>query len=252
MPRQTHTDGQEPRWPLRPRDPVAAVGGPRRRHEKHRDDGGPPWTKQRGRPRSERLEKAIIDATFELLRDHGLAGVSMEGVAHLAGVAKTTVYRRWARKTDLLRDVIASVDQPPMTPPGDSVRGDILFTLSVVADPSRHCPVGSLMVRISADLCQHPELVSAFKRHLVAPRREVLRDVLARGVAEELIDADADLGLIMDMLIAPVMVRSYVMFEPLSGADLERLVDIVLTGIAPGKGAGEPALASREPVARDR
>ena len=55
-----------------------------------------------GRPRSERAEQAIIDATIEAIGEHGIDGVSCEDVASRAGVGKATLYRRWAGKEDLL------------------------------------------------------------------------------------------------------------------------------------------------------
>ena len=53
--------------------------------------------KGRGRPRLQATDQAIFDAAAELIRERGYDGFSMAAVADRAGVAKTTVYRRWPK-----------------------------------------------------------------------------------------------------------------------------------------------------------
>src|SRR5919108_1899012 len=80
-----------------------------------------------GRPRSERAEKAILEATLDLLAEEsGVAGVSMEAVAARAGVGKTTIYRRWPNKEALIVQALASMKAPLPEPAGVSVREDLL------------------------------------------------------------------------------------------------------------------------------
>src|ERR1039458_10796037 len=60
----------------------------------------------RGRPRSERARKAILEAAAELLLARGLSAVSMDAVAEQAGVSKATIYRWWPTKETLALDVL--------------------------------------------------------------------------------------------------------------------------------------------------
>ena len=55
----------------------------------------------RGRPRSEKARKAVLDAAAELLLARGLSAVSMDVVAERAGVSKATIYRWWPTKETL-------------------------------------------------------------------------------------------------------------------------------------------------------
>src|SRR5262245_30385720 len=80
-----------------------------------------------GRPRSETAERAIIEATLDLIAADGLAAVSIEGVAAKAGVGKTTIYRRWPNKDALICDAAASLKAPLPELPGESVREDLLL-----------------------------------------------------------------------------------------------------------------------------
>ena len=63
-------------------------------------------TPQRGRPRSERARKAILEAASELLLARGLSAVSMDAVAERAGVSKATIYRWWPTKETLALDAL--------------------------------------------------------------------------------------------------------------------------------------------------
>ena len=63
----------------------------------------------RGRPRSPEAEQAILNATLRMLGAKGVAGTTIEGVAADAGVGKTTIYRRWPTKTDLILAAISDL-----------------------------------------------------------------------------------------------------------------------------------------------
>src|SRR5689334_19582780 len=60
-----------------------------------------------GRPREEATEAAITVAARSVLADKGVARMSMELVAAKAGVAKSTLYRRWPSKVELAVHAVA-------------------------------------------------------------------------------------------------------------------------------------------------
>ena len=84
-------------------------------------DHGPAAGRRPGRPRSERAEQAIIEATLELFAEKGAEGLCVEEVAARAGVGKATVYRRWHSKEDLLLAALGSMKSPLPETDGDSV-----------------------------------------------------------------------------------------------------------------------------------
>src|SRR5580692_10743847 len=89
-----------------------------------------------GRPRSERADRAIIEATLSLLAESGAAGLCIEKVAARAGVGKSTIYRRWPGKEDLLLHAMASLKVPLPEPRGRSVREDLKAVLGAMAEQS--------------------------------------------------------------------------------------------------------------------
>src|SRR5271168_3505369 len=85
---------------------------------------------QRGRPRSQVADRAILTAAAELLADRGLAAMSIEEVAARAGVGKTTIYRRWPSKGLLALDAfVTSFREEQPLPDTGTLRGDLLAAL---------------------------------------------------------------------------------------------------------------------------
>lgn len=189
----------------------------------------------RGRPRSAEAERAILAATVELFTSRGLAGLSVEAVAARAGVAKTTIYRRWPSKEELLLAAVTAVKGPPPEPPGRSVRGDLLHLLRRTGRSGDGAadPWAALVGRLSAESEAHPDLAVEAWRRAIGPRRVVFGRVLARGVAEGLIRPGLDLELVADMLIAPVVGKTRPGRPPLTDGQIELVVDTVLRGLAP-------------------
>src|SRR5882762_3584246 len=109
-----------------------------------------PATERRpGRPRSAATDEAILDAAVDLLSEQGFLALTIEAVAARAGVAKTTLYRRWSNKDDLLLDAVSCLKGPPFDPPGGSVRDDTLYMLTRMRDGWFKGRFGRLMSRLA-------------------------------------------------------------------------------------------------------
>ncbi len=86
-----------------------------------------------GRPRSARVDEAIIHAVIDLLTAGTTAeALSIEAVAARAGVGKATIYRRWPNKDALLVDAVASLKGPLPQITGESVLADLVTLLRPV------------------------------------------------------------------------------------------------------------------------
>ncbi len=186
-----------------------------------------------GRPRSERAERAILDAALELFAESGVAGVCIEAVAARAGVGKATIYRRWAGKEDLLLDALALLKSPLPEPGGESVREDLIAMLRVMcqdsADPVRMRRYALLM----GEGEKYPKILQRYKGTVVEPRREMIRSVVRRGIATGELRPDADVEVAMYLLMGAVMARGKHDAEQIPADYPERVVDEVLLGLAP-------------------
>ncbi|MFL6057205.1 MAG: TetR/AcrR family transcriptional regulator [Actinoallomurus sp.] len=188
-----------------------------------------------GRPRSERAAKAIVDATLALLAEEGgVAGVSIEAVAARAGVGKTTIYRRWPNKEALIIDALAALKEPFPEPRGESVREDLIaLARAFVADKSDKKRMDCYWSVLGSSE-RYPELMARFTREVIEPRREVMREILRRGIASGELRPDLDVELAMWTLTGSVAHRARAHGAgPVPEDFAGRVVDTLLTGLAP-------------------
>ena len=82
-----------------------------------------------GRPRQAELDHRLESAVLALLREGGPAAVTVEGVAARSGVAKTSIYRRHANRSELLTTVLSNAIGVPQVPDEGTVRDKIRFAL---------------------------------------------------------------------------------------------------------------------------
>jgi AcrR family transcriptional regulator len=193
-------------------------------------------SRKRGRPRNEQAEAAILDAALGVLADHGYAGLTVEAVAARAGVAKTTVYRRWPGKGELLVDALTTVKHSAGDLPGGSVADDLKWLMERMRRAWTSGDHGKIMRRLSAEGNDQPELYRMFCDRVVAPRRALVRSILQRGVDEGVIRDDVDLDDVIDMLSAPTIVSVMTLREKITRRQVEFVIDTVLAGIAPRSG----------------
>jgi AcrR family transcriptional regulator len=185
-----------------------------------------------GRPRSERAEQAIIDATIEAIGERGIDGVHCEDVAARAGVGKATLYRRWPGKEDLLIAAFAAMRRPLPQPRGESVREDLIRLLTVVAadaDDPRYAQQYALLHGAGE---RYPRLVARYKERVVEPRRDLVRSVLRRGVDTGELRTDIDVEVAMLLLTGAVMARGKHDSSPAAPGFVDSAVDELLRGIA--------------------
>jgi AcrR family transcriptional regulator len=186
-----------------------------------------------GRPRSERADRAIIEAALSVFAESGTEGLCIERVAARAGVGKATIYRRWPGKEDLLLDAIGALQNPLPEPAGKSVRADLVAILGAmrdsVADPRRAREFALLL----GEGAKYPRLMARYVETILEPRREVIRSVLRRGVAAGELRPDADIEVALFMLTGAVLARGK--YDPGSFPPgyVERVVDELLLGLAP-------------------
>lgn len=149
----------------------------------------------RGRPRSAETERAIVDATLELLVEEGYGGMSMEGVAARAKVGKAAIYRRWSSKAELLVDALSSYAAGDVPYPDT---GDLRADLLAMLEATQACMAGrdgAIMQAFAAEKARYPELREQFEVTFIAERRAHLDQVLTAAIARGDLPADTDRGI---------------------------------------------------------
>lgn len=195
------------------------------------DAGADLERKAPGRPRSAKADEAIIGAVIALLSEgQSVDAISMEAVAARAGVGKATIYRRWANKEAMLIDAVRTMKGPPVQPPGNSVREDLIVIVGS-SRSQRMAEYGKVTACLLPELVRDDELRRVYQA-VVEPRREVTRGVLRRGIASGELRADLDIEMSLLMLTAPAMVQNMLRWYPdvAEQGFTEALVDAFLRG----------------------
>ncbi|GAA3996378.1 TetR/AcrR family transcriptional regulator [Streptomyces plumbiresistens] len=189
----------------------------------------------RGRPRSEAVERAIVEAVMKLLEDGvPLAELSIERIARTAGVGKATIYRRWSGKEELFVDVVRTAEPVDPELPGTSIRDDLVALLEQLRQRGLMTRSSALLHSVYAQMKSSPRVWAAYHATVIAPRRRIQIDVLRRGQENGELRGDIDVELMNDMFAGPMLVRTVMRPDADLPAGLsEQIVDMVLEGLRP-------------------
>jgi AcrR family transcriptional regulator len=184
-----------------------------------------------GRPRSIEADEAILDAATDVFIECGWDGLTMEGVAARAGVGKTTIYRRYASRLDLLlaaaRRLSQEKDQAPDT---GTLRGDLVGLIESFLQMLTGTSSGRAIPVMVAATARNPELAAAYTQFM-AERRAASAVPIERAIRRGELPIDVDVPLMLDLLVAPVFYRTFVTREPVDDAFVANVVDTVLRAV---------------------
>ncbi|MFD9006910.1 TetR/AcrR family transcriptional regulator [Streptomyces sp. NPDC059582] len=189
----------------------------------------------RGRPRSEAVERAIMEGAMKLLEDGvSLAELSIERIARTAGVGKATIYRRWSGKEALFVDVLRAAEPPDPVLPGTSMRDDLIVLLESQRRRGLASRSSAILYNVHVQMKSCPKIWAAYDSTVIAPRRRLAAEILRRGQENGELRADIDVELANDLFIGPVLVRSVMRPDGDLPEDLaQRVVDTLLQGLRP-------------------
>ncbi|MFE0511343.1 TetR/AcrR family transcriptional regulator C-terminal ligand-binding domain-containing protein [Streptomyces sp. NPDC058964] len=184
-----------------------------------------------GRIRSQEARTEILAAAAELLEECGYQGVTIEGVAKRSGAAKSTVYRWWRSKAELVMEAYTrTVAERMPQPDTGSVREDLVVFAEQLYGVVDH----PLRVRALRGLMAEAQLDDAFEepfRAWVGGRREVVARILTRGLDRGELRGDLDLDYAIDLLFGPFWYRLLVGHVPLDAREAARHIDHMLDGL---------------------
>ena len=192
-----------------------------------------------GRPRSAAADTAILAATRQALVDLGWSKLTLSDVAVRAGVAKTTLYRRWAGKNELVVDAVAELFDELTLPDRGSLAADIegvvLQFAAILARPEAR----SGLIAVVAEATRDEALRERIRASIVDRQKRLV--IAGRARAQERgelpPEADADraaraVDLIFDMVAGSVVHRTLVSNQPADEEWVHGLTRVLLSGLA--------------------
>ena len=164
-------------------------------------------TAKKGRPRSEKSRKAILNATNKLLLQTSVQELSIESIAKKAKVGKTTIYRWWPNKTAVVMDALAS--QPGMQTPlptASSHREAIVMQIDKLirlVDSNN----GQTIAQLFSEAQASETSLNIFKDNLLEPLMDAIRYSIEEGQRTGEFRDDIDISMAADIMCGPVFFR---------------------------------------------
>jgi AcrR family transcriptional regulator len=178
-------------------------------------------------PRIERTRRVVLEATIALIAESGYGAVTVEAVAARSGVAKSTIYRHWPSRIELINDAFHELKPPVPVPTEGDVRDRIVWLLENLAR-SLVASTWSSCLPALIDAAERDPDARELHYRLALAGRQTLVDLLEEGVRSGELPADLDAALIAEALAGPILLRRLMLHEPLDPSRVRDLVDQVL------------------------
>jgi AcrR family transcriptional regulator len=185
-----------------------------------------------GRPRSADADEAILSAARELLAERGWDGMSLGDVAARAGVAKTTLYRRWPGKAELVVDAMARLFDTLCPVDAGSVRADAEATIRDLVALLARPETQTAFLALAAHASRVPALRTAVREKIVDRQRHLVHAGIARAAARGEASQISDPELFFDVIAGTMVHRVLIAGEPVDEGYLARFLDLLVPGPA--------------------
>lgn len=183
-----------------------------------------------GRPRDAARDRAILSATLELLAEAGYPALRIDEVARRAGVAKTTIYRRWPSKGEMVLDAIAAqLGDRSIEETGDPLH-DLRRLLEVTYEGLAETVAGRALPAVTAEIMGDPRLAEEYRRRFVHPLRERARTLIGQAIDQGLLRSGIDPDMLMDVVVGPSLYRPIALGAPAPAAAASAVFDLVIHG----------------------
>jgi AcrR family transcriptional regulator len=160
---------------------------------------------------------AVLHAADDLLVERGFGGVTIEGIAARAGVAKQTIYRWWPSKVDVLLDTLVDdAGHQLAVPDTGSAVDDTRRYLRLLARFLTREPAGKVLLALIGEAQHDAEMARTFHQRYLDPQRQQEREMLKRGITAGELSETLDVDAALDALCGPVVYRA------LTGAPIPR------------------------------
>jgi AcrR family transcriptional regulator len=182
--------------------------------------------------RAARVVADVLRTTAEELGRVGYAALRIEDVAVRSGVNKTTIYRRWPTKGDLVSATLRQIADDQAPPDTGTLRGDLIEHIRrlVVWATS---PTGRGVLRMmQAERADHE--VEAIARAIRAENHGRRVAPIQRGIMRGELPIGTNAELVVELVYSPIFARLIMVNEPLTEAHAAAIVDVVLAGARAG------------------
>ena len=175
-------------------------------------------------PRIERTRRVVLDAAAELIGECGFGPASIEAISERSGVARSTIYRHWPGRSELLLQAVGNRLEPFAVSATGDLRADLVAVYSHLGNFLTGETTGALAASFIAEARRDPELASLHRKFTESRKSvvvELIRSAIERGEMPEGTSADE----MADDLAAPLFFRALVLHRPIDDKWVESHID---------------------------
>jgi AcrR family transcriptional regulator len=188
-------------------------------------------------PRPERTRKVVLEAAIALVLERGYGGCTVEAIVERTGVARTTIYRHWPSRTELLADALSAKAEQVQLPDTGTLRGDLIEFLTASSHRLEENPLYHSLQTIPGLIeaaKREPALVSVAARSTAA-LISTIRSILQKAKARREIRRDCKLDVMANVIVGAIYVQRAFLNKDLTDAYVTDMVDIVIDSVRPTK-----------------
>ena len=181
--------------------------------------------------RVRRSRATVLGVTAELLLERGFAGASVDEITRRSGVAKTTIYRHWPTRGDLLRDACSSIGTPLEVPDTGNFEGDVTALVTSLAHLLRSAKWTSVLPSVIDAAERDPDIAAMYSRlqeGYSAPLQSIIKRAMQKGELPKTTDA----ALLVAALTGALFYRRWFSREPLTSAFAKQIARLVLRQVS--------------------
>jgi AcrR family transcriptional regulator len=177
--------------------------------------------------------RRVMVATVELIERIGYRSVTIDAIARVSGVSKSTIYRHWSSRNTLVLEAFTSDtdESTEVADSGDAI-ADLRTYLLKLAFRLNFRGAGPIMTGLISDALDDQEFAECFRVKVIEARRHAFLQILLRGQRRGQIRADIDLRSVVDALYGSIHHRLLMTGDPIDAAFASALTDFARQGLA--------------------
>jgi AcrR family transcriptional regulator len=156
--------------------------------------------KSQGRPRSLISHQSILKATLELLAEMGYERMSIEAIAKNAKVGKSTIYRRYKGKEELVADAIESIREEVVIPDTGNFWDDIDALIENAARITLNSLGRQAVATIIGSASSNSEFARIYAEKYLQPRKEAFTLIIKRAKIRNEVRVDLDANFVFNVM----------------------------------------------------
>lgn len=187
------------------------------------------------RPRSQKTHQLVLDATNELLREAGFAGVTIERLANRSGVSTATIYKHWPSKNAIVAEAFGRTATEALQIPDGSDPLEDLVDCAVSSLTFHSTGGGRVFFQLLAACSMEPSGAAYFQEYYLGPRRETMLPLFTRAIEAGVIAEDLDINVAMDVVFGAAVFRLMRYSSALDEATIRKTIELSISGLLTNK-----------------